>query len=138
MLFDATQKVMRPGPRLRGSTIHPHISRYERPQQPRPHRSLMIGGVAAILVTFIGCTIASVGTIERAQADRRQQFLLHFFHYSQRALLRKHGVMQADGEDLVGANRPIRWTAIDDVIEAARVVIPECAVERLTGKRGQA
>src|SRR5215467_3487016 len=142
MRFDATQKVMRSDPRLRSSAIHPHISRYKGPQEPRPYRSLVIGGVAAMLVTFIGCTISTIGMIERAQAHRCQQFLLHFFNHSPCAILRKHGVMQADGKDLVRANRSIWWIAwwpdVDDVIEALRVFVPECAVERLTGKRSQA
>src|SRR5262249_10878697 len=77
----------------------------------------------------IAALVTRIGAAERAESKRRQQLAFHCLHYRTRAFRREHGVMQAHGEDLVRANRWIRWTSIDHVVEAVTVFVPEKTIK---------
>src|ERR1043165_5709565 len=44
--------------------------------------------------------------------------------------------MQADGEDLIGTKRSVLPSSVNQVVEAARLPVPEARVETLTCARG--
>src|SRR5690242_19386138 len=97
----------------------------------------MISRIAAVLSAFIGGAIVRISGAERTQSHRCQQLLLNRLYHSASAFSRKHGMVQADGENLVWTNRSIRRTAVDNVIEALRVLVPENPIEGPAGESCQ-
>ena len=58
------------GTRLSRSAIHFNVSRNERPQQPWPHRPLMVSRIAAELIALVRASISRVRGAKCPQADR--------------------------------------------------------------------
>src|SRR5262249_16255219 len=64
--------------------LHPGIE--ERPNEPRPYRSLMISGVARTQIAMIGRLVVRLARRPRTQAERSQQPLAHHVHHGTPAL----------------------------------------------------
>src|SRR6266567_90659 len=116
-------------------SVHLYICRDERPQQPRPHRSLVVGAVAFEWATRVASSILRIARGEAAQPVRGQQMLPHLLDDTFRSLRRQHAVRQAYSENLIGTNRWVRRGAVRNVVQAASILVPEEAIKTPTRHR---
>src|SRR5204862_416067 len=98
----------------------------ERPDQPGPHRALVIGGIAGAQIAEIARLEIGFVWRQRAQSDRRQQLGLDRIDDFRPTLFVEHRTRQRNREDLVRPERCIITVlAVDDVVEIAALVMPE-------------
>src|SRR5207302_9092895 len=99
MDWESLKKFARRRPIVR-MNFEPSVDEW--PDQPGPNRSLMIGAIARTQIARINWFV--IGTVWRKcpQADRRNQFLLDNFHNRFPMSCIKHGMIERDGEQLVG------------------------------------
>ena len=93
----------------------------------------MIGPVAAALIAFVTAAISRVGRRKAAQTVGCQELAFDHLHHLCRLLRIEHGIRQADGENLIGAQAGIARLAVDHVVEAAGLWIPEQTAEAASG-----
>src|SRR5258705_1409828 len=91
----------------------------------------MIRGVTLPDAAFIAGTVPRIVRREASQPERRQKLALDNIHDSAGPVVREHRVSQADGENLVWPNGAVFLITIDDVEQAARLLVPELSVEAL-------
>src|SRR5262245_22502114 len=96
------QPLLRLSARFGRSPVDFQIRRHERPNQPGPNSALMIRAITAEWVSFVTAAVLTVRRSKATQAVWRQQLALDRGDYSLRLFARKHAVVQADSENLVG------------------------------------
>ena len=105
----------------------------ERPDEPGPDCALMISGVARAQITVVGRLVIRVLRRKRTQAKRREQFALHDIHDGGPSRRREHGMIERDGEDLIGPAGGIvaAFKGVDHIKEVTAFFKPEAFVKRL-------
>ena len=93
----------------------------------------MIRGIAAQHAAFIAPAILRIFRRERAQAGGCEQFALHDSEHAARVVIVEHAVLEADGEELIGAYGGVARIAVDHVIQAVLLSVPELAAEAIAG-----
>src|SRR5690349_8861843 len=106
----AEQRIEKAAPSLppdRGSiAAHPDPCLYERPQQPRPHRALMVAAVARRDVALILRNVARIVLRQGAESERSPEPRLHRFDDATGQRLVGYGIGQsAHRKDLIGPKR---------------------------------
>src|SRR5215472_6028816 len=96
-----------------------NVSADERTHQPRPHGPLVIRGVAVSNPALVASSIAGMMPRERTQSNRSEKFVLYHIDQLPRALHRKHCVLKARGDDLVGTNRSVVNVTIHRIVKVS-------------------
>src|SRR5581483_6161338 len=96
----------------------------------------MISAVATELISGVAATIVGIGRRKATQSVGSQKMLLHGVDDLPGAFGAQHGMGQAHGQNLVGADTWIGWSAIHDVMQAAELLVPQQAIETPLGERG--
>src|SRR5882724_9084588 len=91
----------------------------------------MIDAVAHTTVTFVMRLIARVAGRKGAEAAGGQQVAFDDLQDAFRSSLAYHRVSQADGEDLIRADRSIAINAIHNVVKTPGRFVPELGIEAL-------
>src|SRR5437868_3984358 len=111
-------------PLASGIGLRPAVDSYIRPdkraQQPGPDCALMIGGVAAPLVSAIVRTIVGMAGTKGAQPEWSEQLALHHLENGAGALGSEHRMVQAERENLVRTNGSVgHAVVVHNVVKAA-------------------
>src|SRR5665213_2682737 len=118
--------------------IHSQPGIYKRSYEPRPHRTLVVGGIARAEIAVVFRLIIGIFRRKRPQAHRSQQFSLYRSEYGFPALSRQHGMGQGDREDLIGtAGGVVAFFAVDHVEQASPGFVPEAPVEGIARANGK-
>src|SRR4051812_45556142 len=119
-------------PVLAGMDLEPGID--ERPDQPRPDRSLVVGAIARPQVAGIKRFVIRMFRRERTKTDRRDQLLFRDIDHRFPARRFEHRMVERDREQLV---RPAGWIVrgpavhVHHVIKMPAFFKPETLIERL-------
>src|SRR5215472_4312411 len=117
--------------------VHFDIGGDERAEEPGPDGALMVGAVAAGDIAFVAAAVVRVLGRKSAKTHRGAQFAVDDLHHLAGAVAIEQGVGEADGEDLVGADGGVTLRAVDDVVEAAGIGVPELRLETTGGLGGE-
>ena len=110
----------------RGIAIDAQMRQHERSQQPRPHGSLMIGGVALGGRAAVMAAIARIGRVERSQAMRRDQAPRAKIHHGRALLGAQRAFRQRHRENLIGPQgRVVAVRPVDHVEAGVRLLVPK-------------
>ena len=136
MGFDAIEHPIERGTHARSSV---HV----RPQEPGPHRALVVGGVPLRRPAVVRSPEWGVAGRQRAWPERRKQCALaggdDLAGDSSRGVVREGAIREGDCEQLVGSEGTVVTTrSVDDVEEAEAVAAHEAVDERRSGAAAQA
>src|SRR5579859_516479 len=101
------------------------VSVQERPHQPRPHRPLVVGGVAIGRSPAVSPDVARLARRERTKAIRREELALDDVDDLAALLEAEEPEGEAHGEDLVRAEARVLVRVTDHVEQEAALGVPE-------------
>ena len=114
--------------------VNPEPGIDERADQPGPHRSLVIGGVAGAQVAEIPRFVIGLARGERAQSNRRYQLGMHRGNDRIPILPIEDRVLERNRENLVRSESGVVTIfTIDDIVEIAACRVPKAAIEGIAG-----
>src|SRR5262245_16030887 len=105
--------------------------------KPRPHGSLVIGGVAGAKVATILCIVVRRTGCDPSQSEPSQEPRGDVIENRFPADSIENGMRQRDREDLIRpAGIVVALLAVNDVVEVPKIGIPEPGVEGIRGATG--
>src|SRR5271165_3888477 len=119
--------------RFIGMVMHTQVGFDKRPEQPRPHRPLMVRRVAGVSISAIMPYISRIRRSQCAQPEWSQQLTFQFPYDPRRPFHVKHGIVQTYGKDLVRAYRDVGSIASYNIQQAVLLGVPEFCVEAARG-----